>query len=167
MKQQLKDAVIAKSKSKILEEAVLEWSITGNYDCEDGETCVCGKEHIKSYSDIFNINTREVLTPIGSDCINHFGNQKLKDDKKIYERKNIVFNNPDKKHDGQTYDWICKNDRKYVEFLRSNHIIKERYKKLIKYFETVYLAKEEPQQKKPVVSHVQVSLFTSRFGNSH
>ena len=162
MKQKLQDAVIAKSKSKVLKEAVLEWSIIGHYDCEDGETCVCGKEHIKSYSEIFNMNTREVLTPIGSDCINHFGNQQLKDDQKIYERKNIVFNNPDKKHHGKTYDWICKNDRKYVEFLRSNHIIKERYKKLIKYFETVYLAREEkPQQKKPV------SLFTSRFGNSH
>lgn len=133
----LKSALLEKSVSKDINEAVKEWREVLAYHEEFTDTCVCGKEKIKFLFEIRNVNNNESLFPIGSQCIKNFGNEDLLNEMKIYQCKYNIFNNDGKKHDGKTYDWICKNDSAYIKFLIASGTIKKKYHKLIKYYLTI------------------------------
>tara|TARA_R110000868_G_scaffold24856_3_gene97473 strand:+ start:405 stop:1073 length:669 start_codon:yes stop_codon:yes gene_type:complete len=132
----LKLALLNKSISKDIDEAVNEWEEVSAFHEEYSDTCICGKENIKYCFEIRNVNNNELLYPIGSECIKHFGNKNLLDQMKIYQHKNFIFNNKGGKNDGKTFDWICKNDENYIQFLISMRTNKKRYERLTTYYLT-------------------------------
>lgn len=143
MKPKLIIALMARSVANTLEEAVKEWRSIGSYivdhEMGDGDgTCVCGQEHIVHQFTIVNAVNGEYLSPIGSVCIHHFAGEALLHELKVYQHKDFVFNNRGGKNHGKTFDWICQNDRGYVEFLLSTRIKRQRYKKLMEYYVTVH-----------------------------
>ena len=73
----LKSALLDKSVSKDIDEAVNEWEEVSEYHEDWSDTCICGKENIKYCFEIRNVKNNERLYPIGSQCIKHFGNVKI------------------------------------------------------------------------------------------
>tara|TARA_R110000868_G_scaffold77408_1_gene221652 strand:+ start:3085 stop:3669 length:585 start_codon:yes stop_codon:yes gene_type:complete len=63
--------------------------------------------------------------------------EKKKQEQKEQEH-NKIFNNPNKKCDGKTYQWLCENETKYVLFLKQN-AFQNNYKDLVKYYDKYYL----------------------------
>ena len=133
----LKSALLDKSVSKDIDEAVNEWEEVSEYHEDWSDTCICGKENIKYCFEIRNVKNNERLYPIGSQCIKHFGNETLLTQMKVYECKNNIFHNKNKKYDGKTYDWICNNAAEYIGFLIASNTSKKKYQKLITYYLTV------------------------------
>ncbi|KGL43562.1 hypothetical protein [Listeria newyorkensis] len=76
--------VVDNSNSDVWEDAVKEWMIG---DCREDdnmlESCVCGKEHLKYLFTIENRENGNVLTPIGSSCIEKFERKDLNEFTKI------------------------------------------------------------------------------------
>lgn len=89
--EQLKDTVLARSLTNDWDEArMTEWGVA-EYDYnEDGTACVCGQEDIKHVFAIRNVRNGNQICPIGSVCINHFGNKTMTESAKILEKKNEV-----------------------------------------------------------------------------
>jgi hypothetical protein len=125
------DEVLKLSDSKGLDDALNEWEITNNI--ENDTTCVCGKKHIVDTYELTNNNNGNILYPVGSSCIKKFNNPKLNSQLKVVSHRNTILKNEGRKHDGKTYDWICKNDPQYVEYLQAV-AIKKKYKMLVEYY---------------------------------
>lgn len=125
------DEVLKLSESKGLDDALNEWEITNNI--ENDTTCVCGKKHIIDTYELTNSNNGNILYPVGSSCIKKFNNNKLNSQLKVISHRNTILKNEGRKHDGKTYDWICKNDPQYVEYLQAV-AIKKKYKILVEYY---------------------------------
>jgi hypothetical protein len=132
----LEKELLSNSESKQIVEAINEWEEIAGYHMEFGEQCICGKENIKYCFEIRNVKNGKTLYPIGSKCIENFGNETLLEQMKIYEYKYHIFHNKDKKHDGKTYDWICKNAVDYIKFLIGSNTTKKKYQNLITYYLT-------------------------------
>jgi len=124
--------VLSKSNSKTFDEAKYEWEVVDYYIHSD-ETCICGKQHIKHCHIIKHKETNEILNPVGSECVKRFNNYQMNNQANILTYKYNIFNNKGKKHDGETYEHICKNDPNYVRFLGAN-AYKKKYLKLFAYF---------------------------------
>lgn len=128
--------VIELSESKDFNEARYEWTITGMYVAEDDDdiSCVCGHPHLRYLYEIRNTNNRNVLYPVGSECIKKFECDKLNHQIKMLKNGDKIFVNKGKRLDGLTYDEICRNHKDYIEFLKA-HAFKAKYKKLIEYYD--------------------------------
>jgi hypothetical protein len=133
--EELQTKVIELSNSDIFNEAKFEWDIVGNdiADEDTNETCVCGHKHLKYLFEIRNRYTNQSLYPIGSECIKKFESANLDNQMKLAKYGEIVFKNKGKKHDGRTYDEICKSDENYILFLKEN-AMKSKYLKLVSYY---------------------------------
>lgn len=128
--------VVEHSEGDIFEEARYEWDITGSSKALIGQeqTCVCGKKHLLYLFEITNRNTNKTLFPIGSECIKKFENGVLDYQLKLAKYGDNIFVNKGKRHDGLTYNEICKNHPDYILFLKQ-HAFKTKYKKLILYYD--------------------------------
>lgn len=129
--------VVENSVADNFEEAKLEWVLDGFTEYETN--CICGKQHILKVFSIKNKINHNVLTPIGSECITRFHVKELTEYMKIYGRKDEVFKNEGKKHDGLTYETICVNHPEYIMFLKTLSKMKSKYEKLIRYYDCVHL----------------------------
>jgi hypothetical protein len=128
-------AVIENSESETFAEACSEWNITNYNESESNTDCICGKKHIKYCYIIKNRITKECLYPIGSECIKKFGSTNMNECMARISDKFKVFVNKDKKHDGKTYDYICRTDEKYVIWLRDEYSgSKKKFEKLVNYY---------------------------------
>lgn len=80
--------VIGSSEADEWNDAVTEWEIV---DCEEDEkclkSCICGKEKIKYLYTIQNIYNRNILYPIGSQCINKFGRADMRERTSLMEEQ--------------------------------------------------------------------------------
>lgn len=77
----LKNAVLAKSSSDDFGEASDEWKVVSMYKSKDATAqCVCGQCNLKNLFLLKNAKTNEVLFPIGSSCVNFFGNEQMTKD---------------------------------------------------------------------------------------
>lgn len=89
----LVEAVLEKSESKIWEEAVKEWEV---YDCREDENCstrcVCGKEGLRYLFTIRNAINKHKLYPIGSSCIKKFGIDDLYIEATLWEQEFKLYN---------------------------------------------------------------------------
>lgn len=69
----LRDAVLEKSQSKIWRTAVQEWTIADVVEDEESSSvCTCGKTGLRYLFTIENFITGNSLFPIGSECIKKF-----------------------------------------------------------------------------------------------
>lgn len=79
--QQLKAIVIAQSYDDDWYQACREWVVTNiDYSEDLSGVCVCGQTGLHELYTIHNNYTGAYLSPIGSKCINHFGQQSMDDD---------------------------------------------------------------------------------------
>lgn len=80
--------VLANSNSAKFIDAATEWRVVGVAidDSCSGE-CICGKEQLKYLFKIRNVYNGNILYPIGSSCIEKFGQQELSSDVKICEQE--------------------------------------------------------------------------------
>lgn len=71
-------AVLSNSVSDVWDTAVLEWAVNGVEDHGAPEgACVCGNVGLRYLYTIRNAQTGRVLYPIGSECIQLFGNEEM------------------------------------------------------------------------------------------
>jgi hypothetical protein len=74
----LRHVVVGSSEADRWDTAVLEWRVIDLREDSAGEgVCVCGQQNLVKLFTIRNSRNGEELFPIGSRCINHFGQQDL------------------------------------------------------------------------------------------
>jgi hypothetical protein len=130
----LYEIVLQHSESEYgINEAIREWDIVNDSEQTECSDCICGHKNIKYTYTIKNRINDNILYPLGSSCIRKFEYQDLIDQLSIVTNKNKIFKNPGKKHDGKTYDEICKIDPQYIGFL-STYAHKKQYMGLIDYY---------------------------------
>lgn len=129
----LYEIILQHSESNLPKEAIREWDIVNDSEYDECIDCICGHKNIKYTYTIKNRINDKILFPLGSSCIRKFEYQDLIDQIKIVTNKNKIYKNPGKKHDGKTYDDICKTDPLYIDFL-SDYGNKKKYVDLVKYY---------------------------------
>lgn len=117
----LEKAVIGASRSDFWEGARYEWYM---WDCEEGSgECVCGQKGLRYLYTIRNKCTQRLLYPIGSVCIDYFGDEKLSTQRKYMDKDEKEFKPPGKpvpKAFGLKYIEIYHQKRWYLEWLIKN-----------------------------------------------
>lgn len=97
--ERLRQVVIEHSNADTWAKAKYEWFVQHEWEDEELDSCVCGKENIKYMFCIENYYNGNKLFPIGSSCINQFESRDmnevvakmLNDRKRIMKYKNHVF----------------------------------------------------------------------------
>lgn len=84
--------VIRLSKANIWRKAREEWEIIECLvDPKSASKCLCGTEHIKYLFRIYNSETKKVLFPVGSSCIQLFERNDLSHEVASYEKMGILL----------------------------------------------------------------------------
>lgn len=73
----LASALLELSEADDVRTAAGEWLPIGMNPIEEGTVCVCGRQGLESVFRIRNLRTGEEMGPIGSKCIDRFGNEGL------------------------------------------------------------------------------------------
>ena len=123
--------VVEKSTSDDFNMARLEWRVTRMWKDESTDDCICGKTGCVHLAEITNKFNGEVLSPIGSSCVEFFWPNEARWMKKGMKTK---FRGGD--HDKKTFQYVLKTDRSYCEFLRNHTKLKKaNFKKFKAWYE--------------------------------
>lgn len=144
---ELMTQVLNNSESKDFKIACNEWVTTDIITTEESTgVCVCNHRGLCIRYELTNIYNNNVLFPIGSNCIKKFKNKDLTNDINLLKDSNKIFKNEGKKHHNLSFNYICKNDPKYVEFLKHNGH-KRIYIDLCNYYDALTRINQRKQQK--------------------
>lgn len=140
MKQVLQEIILANSVSKDFVSALEEFQIIAMEEDPDMLTeCLCTQPHLRYLYKIRNTKNGKVLFPIGSSCINAFGNDRLDNELKAIDYGELPFKHG--KYEGTLIKDIVRLYPDYVEFLISERTESHKkrtngdYEKLIEYYQ--------------------------------